>query len=72
MTLESKITCDSCGSDLSVESNRTGYRLVLKREAIKCPDKAVPNVMIYTPITSDKNFCGLGCLQRGLFMDKGD
>ena len=61
---ESKITCDSCGNDLSVATNRMGSRLVLKNEIAHCPDGAVPDMMLYTLINSDKHFCGLGCLKK--------
>ncbi len=60
----SKVTCDSCGRDLTTTTNCEGYRLSLKVETIPSKGGAVTLLGIYPPILNDVDFCGIKCLKE--------
>lgn len=65
MPKEYKITCDSCGRDLTYTGNAVDYRLALKSENIaNYSDSYAVTAMISPPIEQDAYFCSMHCLTK--------
>ena len=63
MTAITKITCDTCNTDLSQTGSRPAYRIRLTAEAIPhMPGIGVSTVFIKSPLDKDKHFCNILCL----------
>lgn len=61
-----KVTCDSCGADLTVTGNSVDYRVLLRSEALPSWGGAVTDMMIHPPIRQPMHFCGIACLKKGV------
>lgn len=60
-----KVTCDSCGKDLTVRTNSVDYRLVLKSESKPGYGPGFYTDMgIYPPVDRIYHFCALKCLDH--------
>ncbi len=62
MSINHKITCDNCNSDLTESSNSVDYRIKLYSQRMPCHDGAVFDMLISPQIPEPMHFCGLGCL----------
>lgn len=56
--------CDYCNADISESKGIPNYRLHLSCSAAPDYGGISLDVMMYPPIDSPKDFCGLGCLKK--------
>ncbi len=61
---ETKITCDTCGQDLTTTGNCVDYRLALVPEHIPSWGGCVTSMHIEPPIERSAHFCGVQCLAK--------
>lgn len=62
MTKEVKISCDSCGKDITSTGGIPGFRLHLASEILPMREGPVAAVLVYPDIDNDMYFCDLRCL----------
>jgi hypothetical protein len=62
MSEQRKVTCESCGIDLTVSSNSIDWSLRLINRQIPSCGGAVTDMMIYPSFKGDLDFCGEDCL----------
>lgn len=62
--IDTKVTCDHCGRDLTETKGAYEYRLVLANQFIPHTGSIVLDVLIPPPIDSTKHFCGTECLKK--------
>lgn len=66
---EHKVTCDTCGRDITSTGNSVDYRLDVVNVSLHSQRGeagemfAVTDMMIYPPLKRDHHFCDLRCLQ---------
>lgn len=59
---EERITCDGCGTDLTITGNSIAWRLALTPQKIPCHSGAVTDMWIEPDLDRAHHFCGLRCL----------
>lgn len=64
MTIETKILCDHCNTDLTYSRNSIDYRLGLINQNKPSQGGFVTDMMMYPILDRDKHFCGMICLKR--------
>ncbi len=62
MSKQTKITCDSCGKDLTFTGNCDGYYITLANTRMASWGGAVTLMAVYPALDHDLTFCGLTCL----------
>ncbi len=61
---QTKITCDSCGADLTTTGNCVDYRLAVTSEPIPSGGGLVTLMHVEPIIPHAAHFCGMQCLAR--------
>ncbi len=63
-----KITCDSCGADISPRLSGYSAEYILKVSAMNIAmheeSQAIYSMMCYPPIKDDLYFCGIDCMKK--------
>ena len=60
----SKVTCDTCGCDLTTTGNSVDYRIAVVVENIRPESGSVTDMMAYPPLERMHHFCGKPCLKK--------
>lgn len=58
-----KVSCDSCGRDITTSGNSIDYRIVLQSEVVPFEGIGCTDMMIWPQIKGAKHFCGITCLK---------
>jgi len=59
-----KITCDSCGADLTDTGAMPAYRIRVTAEPLRHTSVMTYDVLVYSPLDHDMYFCGLVCMDK--------
>lgn len=71
MPIETSVTCDACGADLSCTTNCDGYRLELRVKRLPACGSFVTAMYVVPPYGGRTHvFCGERCLQQWASKDK--
>lgn len=61
---DNKVTCDSCGTDLTTTGAMPAFRLRLSSEALPHRSSIINAIVVSPPIKQDAHFCNLLCLSN--------
>ena len=64
MPKELKISCDSCGRDLTSTTNCEDYRIALLNDSIPSIGEPVTAMAVYPPLRQDHYLCDIKCLKE--------
>jgi len=64
MPKDVKITCDSCGENITSTKKTPCFRLHLSAEVLPHTSDSISAVLVWPPIDQDCYFCGLACLKE--------
>ena len=62
--VESSITCDTCGRDLTSTGNAMGYRIAVANERIPSKGTVVTLLYVRPCLDTELRFCGMNCLLK--------
>ena len=64
--IDTKVTCDGCGKDLTTTDNSVDYLLALMNQSLPTRGPVVTDLGIRPKIKRDCHFCGIRCLRKWL------
>jgi hypothetical protein len=64
MSMEVKVTCDACNTDITTTENCVAYRIIVESESVPSRGNVVTLAHRSPPYTTARHFCGRVCLQK--------